>query len=175
MPSGPQPRTQNQQATPRAPELREVEAFLFHEAALLDARRFRDWHQLFDADGEYWLPAAHDQENPFNQVSHIYEDKLLREIRVERFYDPNAFSLQPMPRSSHLVTNVCLGDYCAEGDYWDVSSRFLVVQLHRDAQTLFTGGYRHQLRWSDGKLRIKRKRVELMNCESVLGDIVIYL
>lgn len=168
-------RTAGAAASQPRPQLADVEAFLFHEASLLDRGRFREWNRLFDADGEYWLPAAHDQQNPFDQVSHIYEDALLREVRVERFYDSNAFSLQPMPRSSHLVANIRLGDYEQEGDFWTVTSRFVVTQVHRDSQTIFAGEYRHQLRWNGGAFRIKQKRVELVNCEGMLGDIVVYL
>lgn len=160
--------------TPR-PQMCDIQDFLFHEAALLDKGQFRDWNRLFDSDGEYWVPAAHDQVDPLDQVSHIYENALLREIRVERCHDPNAFSLQPMPRSSHLVSNVRLGQYHADGDYWEVSSRFLVMQVHRDKQTLFAGEYRHQLRWAGGAFRIKRKRVDLVDNEAILGDIVVYL
>ena len=45
------------------------ENFLIHEAALLDARRFRDWMGLFAEDGTYWVPAVPDQDNPFDQAS----------------------------------------------------------------------------------------------------------
>ena len=40
-----------------APDLlREVEQFLYHEARLLDERRFHDWIELFTEDVHYWMP-----------------------------------------------------------------------------------------------------------------------
>ena len=33
-----------------------IEAFLIHEARLLDDRRFQDWLGLFTDDGWYWVP-----------------------------------------------------------------------------------------------------------------------
>jgi len=51
------------------------EEFLIHEAALLDARRFRDWMALFAEDGTYWVPAAPNQESPFDQASLFYDDR----------------------------------------------------------------------------------------------------
>ena len=34
----------------------QVEQFLYHEAALLDARRFDEWYALLADDLEYWMP-----------------------------------------------------------------------------------------------------------------------
>jgi 3-phenylpropionate/cinnamic acid dioxygenase small subunit len=157
------------------PSVAEVEAFLFEEADLLDRGDYGQWEALFTEDGEYWIPAAMGQSSPILEVSHAYEDRLLREIRIERFADPSAPSLQPMPRSSHLISNVALRGYEAGTDLWKVRSRFLVSQLHRDCQSLFTGEYLHDLRFADGSFRIRRKRVNLVNCDAPLGDIVIYL
>ncbi len=41
----------------------EVEQFLYHEAALLDARRFDEWLELFTDDAEYLAPIT-----PIHQV-----------------------------------------------------------------------------------------------------------
>jgi benzoate/toluate 1,2-dioxygenase subunit beta len=159
-----------------SPALAEAEAFLFHEAALLDDGRLDEWQRLFDEDGEYWLPATAGQESPLDQVSHVYEDRLLREIRIARFQDPTAASVQPPPRSSHLVSNVRLiGERDPGSSCWIVKSRFVVAQFHRDRQTLFAGEYVHHLRYTDNRLWIRQKRVNLVNCEGVMGDIVVYL
>ena len=37
-------------------DTRPFERFLFHEARLLDERRFDDWLALFAPDGWYWVP-----------------------------------------------------------------------------------------------------------------------
>ena len=36
-------------------DLREVEQFLFHEAALLDNRKFDEWLELYPDDALYWV------------------------------------------------------------------------------------------------------------------------
>ena len=53
---------------------RAVEQFLFHEARLLDERRFDQWLALWDEDGRYWVPRFHGQTNPFEQISLFWED-----------------------------------------------------------------------------------------------------
>ena len=51
----------------------EVEQFLYHEAALLDDRRFHEWLELLTDDVEYWMPirstrARGDEANEFTKL-----------------------------------------------------------------------------------------------------------
>lgn len=156
-------------------DIRSVEQFLFREAALLDDKRFQEWNELFTEDGDYWIPASINQPDPLDHVSLVYEDRLLRLVRIRRFEDPNAFSLQPIPQSSHLVSNICLDGFDGERQVHVVTSRFVVTEFRRDRQTLFTGRYTHWLKPSPSGLKIQRKRVDLVDCEGARGDISIYL
>ena len=78
------------------------EQFLFHEAALLDARRFRDWMALFADDGTYWVPAVPNQDSPFNQASLFYDDRELMKTRVDRLEHPRIHVQTPPSRTAHL-------------------------------------------------------------------------
>ncbi len=77
--------------------------FVVHEARLLDARRYEEWNALFTDDAFYWVPLVPDQEDGLNHTSHLYEDKLLRDLRIERLKSPRAFSQQPPSRCHHLL------------------------------------------------------------------------
>ena len=77
--------------------------FVVHEARLLDAKRYEEWNALFTDDAFYWLPLMPDQEDGINHTSHLYEDKLLRDLRIERLKSPRAFSQQPPSRCHHLL------------------------------------------------------------------------
>jgi len=44
-----------------------------------------------------------------------------------------------------------------------------------DEQTLFAGWSRHQLVVMDGTLRIRLKRVDLVNCDSAFGNIQLFM
>ena len=73
---------------------------VLHEARLLDARDYDAWNRLFTDDAIYWVPLQHDQPDGIDHTSHMYEDKLLRELRIERLKSPRAFSqhaAQPLP------------------------------------------------------------------------------
>ena len=156
-----------------APALREVERFLFHEARLLDEQRWEEWSALYLEDAEYWVPAAPEQPDPQNHISLIYETGLLRAVRVKRYQHPNAFSLQPKPRSAHLVGNVMLDHW--DGAAWVVNSRFIMLQYRREKQDVFAGAYTHRLRVERDGFRIASKRVDLINCDAPLENILIYL
>lgn len=143
-----------------------VSQFLFHEARLLDERRWNDWEALFLEDGVYWAPATPDQPDPVNHVSLIYENQLLRKVRIARFSSPAAPSLHPFPRTAHLITNIMI-DRCKGGEI-AVNSRFMMVEYRRDAQRFFAGTYAHDLVEKDGAIRIRQKKADLVNSEGPL-------
>ena len=161
-----------QQGNP--PDLRALEQFLYHEARLLDEQRWEEWNALYLEDAEYWVPAAPDQEDPHNHVSLIYETGLLRAVRIKRYRHPNAFSLQPKPRSVHLVTNIILENYDESAAECSVNSRFIMLQYRREKQEVFAGTCHHRLRIEENGFRIAAKRVDLLNCDAPLENILIY-
>ena len=165
---------QNQVAdTP--PDLSALEQFLCHEARLLDEQRWDEWNALYLEEAEYWVPATPQQPDPHNHISLIYETGLLRAVRIKRYQHPNAFSLQPMPRSVHLLSNVMLDGFDAEAGECEVTSRFIMLQYRREKQDLFAGSYQHRLRVEQDTFRIAAKRVNLLNCDAPLENILIYL
>ena len=82
---------------------RELSDFVVREARLLDERRYEEWNALFTDDAIYWVPLVPMQPEGLDHTSHLYEDKLLRELRIERLKSPRAFSQQPPTRSLHLL------------------------------------------------------------------------
>lgn len=158
-----------------APDLRQIEDFLVDEARLLDARDWAAWNALFTPDGVYWLPAAPGQDDPLRHVSLIYEDALLREVRIRRFADSSAFSLQGGPRGWRIVANVRIDGHDAASGVITVSSRLMAAEYQRDRTTRFEAFVTHKLIVAEGSFRIALKRVELLDCDAARGDINLYL
>jgi 3-phenylpropionate/cinnamic acid dioxygenase small subunit len=159
----------------KRPDIKELEQFIFHEARLIDEQRWEEWNALFTEEGEYWVPASPHQADAKNHVSLIYETGLLRAVRIKRFRHPNAFSLKPNPRSSHLVSNVMLDEFDEATGVCVVHSRFIMLQYRREEQDVFGGSYTHHLKVEEQGFKIKKKRVDLINCDAVLGNILLYL
>ena len=142
-----------------------LEDFIIHEARLLDARRFRDWMALFAEDGTYWVPAASDQQSPFDQASLFYDDRDLMKTRVDRLEHPRIHVQTPPSRTAHLVGNIVVEDEDATKREYLIGSTVIMVEYRDDAQRVFAGRQHHRLRRDGDGFRIVQKRVDLINCD----------
>src|SRR5579859_1587271 len=92
----------------------EVEQFLYAEAALLDARKYREWLGLVADDIHYWMPIRRtvtnsDLEREFTKpgdMAYFDDDRELLEMRVRKLEAGSAWSEDPPSRSRHFVSNV---------------------------------------------------------------------
>ena len=150
-------------------DTRPFERFLFHEARLLDERRFDDWLALFAPDGWYWVPLEESQASPADTMSIVYDDRRMLEVRVRRLMAPGAHALAPPPRTSRIVGNVAVES--ADGDATELSSRFQMVEFRLDRQRLYAGAARHRLIRGPGGFRIAWKRVDLVDCDGMMEGI----
>lgn len=150
--------------------IREIEEFLYHEASLLDRRRFEDWMALFAEDGVYWAPARPDQESAIEEASIFYEDRRMLEARVRRLAHPRVWSQIPPSRSRHLLGNVVLERIDEESKLLHVRSSLVMFEYRDDERRAFAADCRHRLRRAgDGSFRIALKRVELVDCDAAHG------
>jgi 3-phenylpropionate/cinnamic acid dioxygenase small subunit len=150
-----------------------VEEFLVQEARLLDERRFREWMELFAEDGTYWVPAAPDQESPFEQASLFYDDRDLMRTRVERLEHPRIHVQTPPSRTAHLVGNVIVEKADAAKGEVLVGSTVIMVEYRDEAQRVFAGRQHHRLRREGASFRIVQKRVDLINCDSAFEPMAV--
>lgn len=153
-------------------DLRPYEAFLIHEARLLDEGFFDDWLALFNEDARYWVPIEAGQADPFETVSLMYDDRRLLETRVRRLSDPRIYSQEPRSRTTRTVTNVTLEPSSGEPGVI-VRSKFVIVEYRREDQRLFAGTYFHRLVGEGAAMRIAMKKVELVNCDAPLDGLVV--
>ena len=149
----------------------DCETFLLHEARLLDEAKFDAWLALFTADAQYWVPSEPDQKSPYETVSLIYDDRRLLETRVRRLASPRIYSQEPRSRTSRIVTNVTLEE--SNSDSALVRSKFMMIEFRRNEQRLFGGTCLHRLVHRDGGIRIRLKRIDLVNCDAPLDGIVV--
>lgn len=153
--------------------------FVYREARLLDELRFDDWLQLFSDDGYYWLPLLHDQTDPILQGSLMYEDKLLLRVRIERLRGQRTFSQQPKSRCHHLLQRPEVEQDHPESDPAQgrhvVRTAFHYIESRTDEQQVFAGWATHHLAVTDEGLRIRLKRVDLINCDAAFRNIQMFL
>lgn len=150
--------------------LEEVSQFLFLESELLDSHQFEEWLGLFAADGLYWMPLRHDQADPYEDLSLIHENCALLRMRVDRMQHPTAHGMEMPIWTSRVLGNIRITH--ATASIVEATARFCLVEAENDRQRLFAGRYHFTLERGDS-LKIKRKRVDLVNCDAPFASIQI--
>ena len=160
---------------PAEPTRQDLIDFVVNEVRLLDAKRYEEWNALFTDDAFYWVPLVPDQEDGLNHTSHMYEDKLLRELRIERLKSPRAFSQQPASRCHHLLQTPTVEIFDAEAGHFVVRSDFHYTESQGDELQFYVGTFFHHLRQVDGALRMTLKRVNLLNPDAALPAVQLFI
>ena len=149
--------------------------FVVNEARLLDTRRYEEWNALFTDDAFYWVPLVPDQEDGLNHTSHLYEDKLLRDLRIERLKSPRAFSQQPPSRCHHLLQTPTVEVFEPQEHRYVVRTEFHYSESQGDELQFYVGTFFHYLTVQDGMLRMTLKRVNLLNCDAALPAVQLFI
>jgi 3-phenylpropionate/cinnamic acid dioxygenase small subunit len=164
-------------------DLRALEQFLYHEAMLLDEKRWQEWLALYTDDCFYWVPSVVGQEDPVNTISLYAEDRMRLEMRAIRLAHPRAFSQDLPTRMSHIVGNVMLDPDGGRGAGGGMSpkadlvvrSTAHILEYRREEQRLFGGTVRHWLRRTAGDFKIAMKRIDLINCDAPMEVVQLFL
>ena len=154
---------------------RELIDFVVREARLLDEKRYAEWNALFTDDAYYWVPLVPDQEDGLNHTSHLYEDKLLRDLRIERLKSPRAFSQQPPTRSHHLLQTPTVERADPAANAYVMRSEFHYTEVQGDEVQMYVGTCFHHLAEQDGALKITLKRVNLLNSDAALPAVQLFI
>ena len=156
------------------PTTAEVEALLYREARLLDEVRYEQWLELFTDDGLYWLPVGDDEEagtaDPARNVQIIFDDPQRREERIWRTLNTPVLDQNPRSRTIHMVMNVEVEPEPVDGE---ILARCVqqvaelrpggLKQIGLNHQRTFTARCEYRLRDVDGDLRIRMKKVLLLD------------
>jgi 3-phenylpropionate/cinnamic acid dioxygenase small subunit len=152
----------------------EIEQFLYHEAELLDERRYEDWLALFAEDAQYFMPmrrnVPHDEpEREFTRagldVNWFDEGKDTLTRRVKQILTGIHWAEEPPSRICHLISNVQVlsvnPDAAAPAEV-TVKSRFLIYRNRVETETDFLVGKREDLlRRVNGGWQIARRKIVL--------------
>jgi len=153
----------------------ELARFVIREARLIDEKRFDEWYELFADDAYYWVPLVPGQTDPLVHNSLAYEDKLLLKLRIERLKQPTAYSQKPQSRCLHVLQapEVEKSDP-ARGEYL-TRTPFMYTETRGDESQRYAAIAWHTLVGASGGLRIRLKRVDILNADSALPSIQLFL
>jgi 3-phenylpropionate/cinnamic acid dioxygenase small subunit len=132
----------------------EVEQFLYHEAQLLDERRYDDWFALMDFDIAYRAPVRITREGYDDVVGEgglcLFDDDYGQlELRVQGVQVKSAWAEIPPSRSRRTIS--CVQVEGLEDDEVRVRSNFIVYRSRLETvEHLFVGSRVDLLRRDEG-------------------------
>ena len=148
---------------------RDIEAFLYAEAELLDERRFEEWLGLFTDDVRYWMPMrrnvkfgeqAREYTREQQDMNWFDEGKGTLTQRVQQILTGVHWAEEPLSRVCHMVSNVQIMH--ATPTEVTVKSRFLIYRNRlQDETDFFVGKREDMLRRVDGAWKITRRKILL--------------
>ncbi|MGJ7530717.1 aromatic-ring-hydroxylating dioxygenase subunit beta [Variovorax sp. GB1P17] len=151
-------------------------AFVLNEARLLDEKRYDEWYALFAENAFYWIPLQHDQADPLSHNSLMYEDRLLLRLRIDRLGHDRAFSQQPSSRSLHVLQTPGVERFEPQANEYLVRTPLTYLEARGESQLLLGAVVWHTLAAdAEGKLTIRLKRVNLLNCDAALPSIQLFV
>ena len=155
----------------KPPSRADLRALVYREAQLIDEGALDEWYELFTDDALYWMPLKRGQREDEAYNALFFEDKLMLKVRIERLKDPNAFSQSPPSHCQHVLQRPEVDGFDAGAGRYSTRTPFVYVESHLDDQFVLAGVAHHELVESRGALRIRRKRIELLNREAALPSI----
>jgi 3-phenylpropionate/cinnamic acid dioxygenase small subunit len=151
---------------------REIAAFLYREAELLDSNRLEEWLGILTEDVTYEMPVRVTREGGNAQVSsemsHFSEDRHSLELRVKRLNTNFGWAENPPSRTRRFISNIRVEE-TQNANEVKAQSYFLLYRSRGDSSEadLISGERRDLLRNVDGNWRLAG-RVIIVD-QTVLG------
>jgi benzoate/toluate 1,2-dioxygenase beta subunit len=159
---------------PPLSELREqVVAFIVREADLIDHHRYDEWLDLWSTDGIYWVPCNEDDYDPTRHVSIIYDDHERLQERVFRLSSDAAHSQDPPSRLCRIVGNEQISLSC--DNHVQVRANMILVEVRSGEKNVYGARLEYTLVFSGEMLKIRKKKVILLDNNEPLGNLTFLL
>jgi 3-phenylpropionate/cinnamic acid dioxygenase small subunit len=152
----------------------EIVRLIYREARLLDEKRWEAWYDLYSEDALYWVPLTRGQPDGIDHTSLAYEDKLLLRLRIERLRQRPP-SQQPESFSQHVLQAPEIEQEDAAAGTWQTRTAFTYAEVRGDAMLMLAGTAEHHLVRVGEDLRIRLKRVNLVNCDAALPSVQLFV
>lgn len=154
---------------------RELGGFIRWEAQLLDDGCYEEWNALFAPEGMYWMPVSPCATDPRLEASHLYDDRILREIHLARLRSAHAHSQQPAGRCHHQLQTSDVVEFDANQGRARTRTAFVYYELRSGRTITLPGVAWHSLIRDSGNWKIILKRVDLMHASEPLPAVEFYV
>jgi p-cumate 2,3-dioxygenase beta subunit len=136
-----------------------VQQFLYHEAALLDAWKLKEWETLLTEDATYYIPPNDQPDGDHrNTLFTIADDRERIRQRIIRLMDPACHAESPHSRTRRMINNIRITGQ--NGDEITVLANFVCYRFRRHERVReYVGCYRFSLVCNGDSFLIKERRV----------------
>ena len=149
----------------------DIENFIYKEIRILDEGRYDEWLSLWLPEGHYWMPLDYKQTDPHLVTSLMYEDMFMLKLRVERLKGARTFSQKPKSRCHHVIQKPFIDILDNKTGYYRTNTSMHYIETRQDDQFLLAVTATHEFKREEEELRIKNKRVDLLNSDAAFGSI----
>ncbi|MFD7499181.1 aromatic-ring-hydroxylating dioxygenase subunit beta [Streptomyces sp. NPDC059832] len=139
---------------------------VWHEADLLDRKRYEEWQDLYCTDGLYIIPIDAQTDDFANSLNMVYDDARMRQMRVTRMTEGYAIAAVDSARTVRTVSRFVVEE--VRDDEVTLRSAQVLVAYKRGRHDLWAGDLTHHVRLSDHGDRIARKVVRLVDSEDAV-------
>jgi 3-phenylpropionate/cinnamic acid dioxygenase small subunit len=153
-------------------EYREVERFLYREAALADESRYSEWEALADDDMFYWIPRGEGEFDRSTQLSITADNRKRLANRIRQLNTGTRHSQVPPSPMRRLVTNIDVLRRAA--DEYAAFCNFALYEMRIQSTghlQVWAGRMEFHLRRKPEGLRMFYKRVSLVNGDQPIPSI----
>ena len=152
----------------------EIQQLVQKETACLNKADLDGWISLFTEDGYYWMPLEEEHMDPEKHDSLIYDNRALMVIRKFNLGNPLSPSMQLKVSSVRILSDIEITPLADSANEVDVSAFFIAV-IYQQQKIYYAGKMRYRVVNTVDGLKIRVKRVDLLDADAPLDSIMMYL
>ncbi len=146
--------------------LRAIE-LVWKEAALLDAKDYRAWEEMYTDDAHYVIPIDPETTDFGSSLNMVYDDKRMRQLRVERMLQGYSPSAVAAARTVRIVSRFTVDE--VSDDSVTLKSAQILNAFKRDAFSTIGAELTHEIVLSDEGDMISLKVARLIDSEDAVS------
>ncbi len=152
----------------------EIHQLIQAETACLNNGDLEGWISLFTEDGFYWMPLEEEHVDPEKHDSLIYDNRALMEMRKYNLGNPLSPSMQVKVKSVRILSDLKTRLVDDAEEEVEVSA-FVIAVIYQQQKNYYAGRVGYRLVYTDSGLKIKVKRVDLIDADAPLDSIMMYI
>ncbi|GAA3706170.1 aromatic-ring-hydroxylating dioxygenase subunit beta [Gordonia hankookensis] len=140
---------------------------VWHEAALLDAKDYAAWESMYTDDALYVIPIDPDTDDFESSLNMVYDDKRMRQLRVQRMMQGYAPSAVAAARTVRIVSRFTVEEI--DDESVTLRSAQILNAFKRDTFSTVGAEMTHKVVLSDDGDKIALKVARLIDSEDAVS------